>query len=151
MSRSANSERPYPWFAVIGMTSVMVGGLALLVYHSCTSQKDIRDDGHAYFQALREGRLDDAYRLLATETRQQVSREAFETKLYTPKLRQASDASFYDVNVSSSGHGCLQGGITIGDQGESFYVYMRQEGPSWRVHSITFESYLNDPRWRWCR
>lgn len=145
------SSEPYPWFKVVAMTSVMLGGLALLIYHSCTSQSDIRADGHAYFRALREGRVDDAYRLVATQTRQQVSREAFETKMYTPKLRQATDASFYNVNVSSAGHGCLQGGITLGDQRESFYVYMRQEGDAWRVHSITFESVLNDPRWRWCR
>lgn len=150
-TKTETSDPPYPWLKVIAMSALMFGGLMLMIYHSCTSQSEIRGDARAYLEALREDRLDDAYELLATPTKRTVSREAFGQSMYTPRLRQASSASFYYGSVSSAGHGCLHSGITLGDEGQSFYLYMVREGESWRVHSITFESVLTDGPWIHCR
>jgi hypothetical protein len=143
---TSEADRPYPWVAVISMVTIMVAGIVFLVHSSCTQQSDVRGAGHAFLEALRENRIDEAYGMMARDVRRSVDRETFEKMSDIAELRTANSARFSASSVASVGHGCLRGSVVTPSGRLPLTLYMMREGDTWHVHTIELDARIRDGR-----
>ena len=135
-----DAKRSGKWSPGVLIYPVLLVAIGLLVYRCQTEQHAVRAAGHAYLRAVREHRLDDAYAMLARQTRQRLGRKDFETSLDTPRLEQATGGGFSRSGTSSNGQGCDYGSLKTGDGSTSLRLFMLKEGGAWRVYGIRLGS-----------
>ncbi len=131
-----------PWtrkLAAFLMLVAMVGGIGALAYTGCVETAEVQSAGDAYVEALRAGDLDRAYSMLATETKQDLSRQAFERSIGTPELARSTSHGWGITSAGSAGVGCLSGGVTVDGESESLTLYMWREGDRWTVHTVAYD------------
>ena len=130
---------------VVGFLVLVVGGF----WVTCDANADVEAAADAYVEALRQKNYDAAYAMLAPDAQARVPRDKFETQMGTAELSRSSMHGWNQASSGSNGRGCVDGGVTIGDDTNSVTIWMLKAGERWTVHTIYFEQWdFTDEPWR---
>lgn len=88
-----------------------------------------------YVALVRDGKLDDAYAMLASGTQAQISREAFETSLFTPEL-QRIDEPVWNHTEGGDGRACVETLVDVDGDSRYLRIYLLDEGDGYRVQTV---------------
>jgi hypothetical protein len=129
----------------VGGGLIFVGFIGIVGYCAFTSGSEERDQAEAFFAALRNDRLDDAYAMLDPGRRAALSREEFEVLVDLPVLRQHTRVGLGNVRDWGEPFGrreaCTSGAIRFEDTDWFTEVYLvrSERGEPYRVHTWATE------------
>jgi len=117
----------------LGLFACIAFVVALVVFVFGVTQPVV-DAGNAYFQAIQDGRMEDAYALFAPSLQDEVS--------YDDLVSTFGDASLesWSVNQRSieNGIGKMSGSVTVNEDSLSYDLYFREIDGAWRITGYQF-------------
>ncbi|HJL14388.1 MAG TPA: hypothetical protein RMH99_01960 [Sandaracinaceae bacterium LLY-WYZ-13_1] len=126
--------------APIGCGGLFVAGLVAMIWQSCDTHSGIYEAGDAFFADLKAGRVEAAYRSLATSRRAQLDLEAFRRATDHRVYRSHEEVVLGEVeSFEQSTEACVVGTASLPDGEWGLELYLVKEGDAWRVHSFAIQ------------
>ncbi len=113
-----------------------IGGFVTLFVWNCNVTGHVTDAARAYLADLRHGRVHEAYEMLSTQRRHELTEAQFESALGTPVLRTATEFAWDSSETGDGGRACVIGGVETPQGTIHIRLFVLDEDDAYRIHWV---------------
>lgn len=122
------------WYVALALA---VGAFLFQLMRGSVRTMEVGQVARAYVALVRQGKLDAAYAMLSSATRQKIPRGGFSGQRGTLELQRAGSVSFKrHVEMHGADRACLATQLSGSGKPRHADVFLRRESGAWRVVTV---------------